>query len=139
MRIVANPAHPRRGFAQDIDQVLVSRPKFDVEQLGGQITRTLINHVVDGTFFARIVVDLAGRQVEVDSRPSDAIAVVLRVGAPLFVEEAVLDRSAIIPECASAESASRAVEPAERIPEEQLAIFRDVVEHLNLDDLGGKR
>ena len=139
MRIVANPAHPRRGFAQDIDQVLVSRPKFDVEQLGGQITRTLINHVVDGTFFARIVVDLAGRQVEVDSRPSDAIAVALRVGAPIFAEEAVLDRSAIIPESASAESASSGVEPAERIPEEQLAIFRDVIEHLTLDDLGGKR
>jgi bifunctional DNase/RNase len=104
-----------------------------VQTLGGRVTHIVVNDLVDETFFARIVLDVAGRHVEVDSRPSDAIALAVRVNVPIFVEESVLEKSAIVPE--EAKEPDGAGE--ERIKEEQLAAFRDVINQLNLDDLGG--
>ncbi|MBI3972920.1 MAG: bifunctional nuclease family protein [Chloroflexi bacterium] len=111
-----------------------------VTSLGGKVTQVLINDVVDGTFFARVIVDAGGRHVEVDSRPSDAIALALRVDVPIFVEESVLARVAVEPEQqAWSEGTLGAGTPAhaaEPIRVEQLAAFREVIERLNLDDLG---
>jgi bifunctional DNase/RNase len=79
--------------------------------------------------------DVDGRHVEVDSRPSDAIALAVRIGVPIYVDEAVLEKGAIEPE---EERAAPEGKPEESIREEQLAAFRDVINQLNLDDLGGK-
>jgi uncharacterized protein len=106
-----------------------------IETLGGRVTRIVVNDLQDETFFARIILDVDGRHVEVDSRPSDAIALAVRAGVPIFVEDAVLEKSAIIPEEAREAAENRPGE--EKIKEEQLAAFRDVIQGLNLDDLGG--
>jgi hypothetical protein len=82
------------------------------------------------TFFAQIVMDLNGRSMEIDSRPSDAIALAVRVGAPIFVAEQVMDQASITPE---KEISSEDVTPEE---EAKLAVFRDFVDSLDLDDLG---
>ena|SRR5687767_1754693 len=105
-----------------------------IQTLGGRVTHIIVNDLVDETFFARIVLDVDGRHVEVDSRPSDAIALAVRVNVPIFVEEAVLERSAIEPDETKDEEVK-----GERIKEEQLAAFRDVINQLNLDDLGGPK
>src|SRR5688500_3401799 len=105
-----------------------------IQTLGGRVTHIIVNDLVDETFFARIVMDVDGRHVEVDSRPSDAIALAVRVNVPIYVEEAVLERSAIEPDDAKDEEVQ-----GERIKEEQLAAFRDVINQLNLDDLGGPK
>jgi bifunctional DNase/RNase len=104
-----------------------------VQTLGGRITHIVVNDLVDETFYARIVLDVQGRHVEVDSRPSDAIALAVRVNVPIFVEESVLEKSAIVPD----EARDSAESGEERIKEEQLSVFRDVINQLNLDDLGG--
>jgi bifunctional DNase/RNase len=106
-----------------------------IQTLGGRVTHIIVNDLVDETFFARIVLDVDGRHVEVDSRPSDAIALAVRVNVPIYVEEAVLARSAIEPDEAKGEEEVK----GERIKEEQLAAFRDVINQLNLDDLGGPK
>ena len=106
-----------------------------IETLGGRVTHIVVNDLVDETFFARIVLDVDGRHVEVDSRPSDAIALAVRVSVHIFVEESVLDKSAIEPDATGEPAEERTGE--ERIKEEQLAAFRDVINQLNLDDLGG--
>ena len=106
-----------------------------IETLGGRVTQIVVNDLVDETFFARIVLDVDGRHVEVDSRPSDAIALAVRVNVPIFVEESVLEKSAIEPDASSEPAEERTGE--ERIREEQLSAFRDVINQLNLDDLGG--
>ncbi|MGI8423027.1 MAG: bifunctional nuclease family protein [Chloroflexota bacterium] len=107
-----------------------------IQTLGGRVTHIIVTDLVDETFFARIVMDVDGRHVEVDSRPSDAIALAVRVNVPIYVEEAVLEKGAIEPD----EGRGSAEEPAgERIKEEQLAAFRDVINQLNLDDLGGPK
>jgi bifunctional DNase/RNase len=76
--------------------------------------------------------------MEVDSRPSDAIALAVRVEAPIFAEESVLDRAGVVldeegkPTTAVTEGA-KPVDPAEL---ERLGAFKDFIESLDLEDFG---
>ncbi len=63
--------------------------------LGGTLDRAVITRVTDATFFAELVVRVGEREVVVDARPSDSIAVALRAGARLFANEALLERASI--------------------------------------------
>jgi hypothetical protein len=123
-----------------------------IQTLGGRVTQILINDVADGVYYARLVMDMDGRHIEVDSRPSDAIALAVRINVPIFVDERVLERAVVdlgaqgIGEAGGGASGGASgagrqaghpeLETTERVPEEQLAAFREVIEHLNLDDLG---
>jgi bifunctional DNase/RNase len=60
-----------------------------------QVERVLINDLVDSTFFALIRMSLDGRTAEVSSRPSDAIALAVRIDAPIFAAEEVLEQAGI--------------------------------------------
>jgi uncharacterized protein len=62
-----------------------------IEKLGGKLERIVINDLQDHTFFARLVIRQAGKTVEIDSRPSDAIALGVANSVPIFVAEHVLD------------------------------------------------
>jgi uncharacterized protein len=62
-----------------------------IEQLGGTIDRIEINNLQDHTFFARILVRRNGQAIEIDSRPSDAIALGIATMVPIFVAEHVLE------------------------------------------------
>ncbi|MGK2859492.1 MAG: bifunctional nuclease family protein [Thermoanaerobaculia bacterium] len=64
--------------------------------LSVDVVRVVVNELRDSTFFARIVLSVEGRETEVDSRPSDAIALALRVDAPIFVDQSVLDQAQTI-------------------------------------------
>jgi len=65
-----------------------------IERLGGQIERIVINDLQNGTFYARIHIRQDGKVVEVDSRPSDAIALGIATMVPIFVAEHVLEEVA---------------------------------------------
>jgi hypothetical protein len=69
-----------------------------VDAFGARVARIVVNDLEDGTFFARIVMDVQGEDFDVDSRPSDAIALAVRTGAPIFAEDKVLDEAAILQE-----------------------------------------
>ena len=62
-----------------------------IEQLGGTIERIEINNLQEHTFFARIHIRQDGQVVEIDSRPSDAIALGVATSVPIYVAEHVLD------------------------------------------------
>lgn len=64
-----------------------------VEGLGGEVVRVVVTDLVGGIYYARIVLRSAGRTVEIDARPSDAIAIALRTEAPLFVTEPLFLRA----------------------------------------------
>lgn len=66
-----------------------------IGELGAKIVSIVISDLIDEIFYARIVLDVAGRHVEVDSRPSDAIALAVRAKTPIFVDESVLDRAGV--------------------------------------------
>lgn len=66
-----------------------------IETVGGSVERVVVNDLVETTFFATIVLEVNGSRCELDSRPSDAIALALRVQSPIYVEDFVLDEASI--------------------------------------------
>jgi bifunctional DNase/RNase len=119
--------------------VEVARPlthdllKSMINLLGGEVQRIVINDLNNDTFYARIVLEVEGEDVEVDSRPSDAIALAVRCSVPLLVAEHVMDKASIMPE-EDAREEKRETGPA---ADEDLDVFRDFVEGLDLEGLGG--
>lgn len=67
-----------------------------IKHVDAEVTRIVINELRDSTFYARIYMTQKGRDLDIDARPSDAIAVALRAGAPIFVAQAVLDQAQTI-------------------------------------------
>jgi uncharacterized protein len=66
-----------------------------LEQLEAQIVRITVTELRENTFYAQITVQQDGREIEVDSRPSDAIALAIRAEAPIFAADRVIEESAI--------------------------------------------
>jgi bifunctional DNase/RNase len=101
-----------------------------IGRLGAQVSHVLVNDLHDDTFYARVVMDRDGERIELDSRPSDAIALAVRVQAPIFVAESVMERAGVTPD---EEIDLEEITPEE---EEQLAPYRDFIDGLDLEDLG---
>jgi hypothetical protein len=70
--------------------------KSVLERFGCKVVKVIISDIVDNTFFARLFIEKAGEVVETDARPSDAIALAVRFSAPIFVEEAIMEKSGIM-------------------------------------------
>ena len=66
-----------------------------LEQLDAQVTRITVTELKENTFYASITVAQNGSELEIDSRPSDAIALAVRAEAPIFANERVIEESAI--------------------------------------------
>ncbi len=66
-----------------------------LEQLDAQVTRITVTELKENTFYASITVAQNGSEIEIDSRPSDAIALAVRAEAPIFANEHVIEESAI--------------------------------------------
>jgi uncharacterized protein len=66
-----------------------------LEQLGAQVVRITVTELRENTFYAQITVTQDGTEIEVDSRPSDAIALAIRAEAPIFAADTVIEESAI--------------------------------------------
>jgi bifunctional DNase/RNase len=66
-----------------------------LEHLGASISRITVTELRENTFYAQITVQQDGREIEVDSRPSDAIALAIRADAPIFAADRVIEESAI--------------------------------------------
>ena len=133
------------AIAIPMQNVPVSRPLTHdllgsvITSLGGKVTQVVINELAEETFYAKLIIDDNGRHVEVDSRPSDAIALAIRTKVPIFVEDAVLEQAGMVFEnegdAEETPSESRAA-PAEIIDESKLEVFKDFIETLDLGDLG---
>ena len=85
------------SIAAEIEQRRPPRPnshdlaKRLIEDLEGAVERVVVTELREGTYYAVIFLTARGQRLEVDARPSDAIALALRCGAPLFVREALFD------------------------------------------------
>lgn len=101
-----------------------------IDRLGAKVSHVLVNDLHDDTFYARVVMDRDGERIELDSRPSDAIALAVRAQAPVFVSESVMERAGVVPD---EEIDLDAITPEE---EEKLAPYKDFIEGLDLEDLG---
>ena len=110
-----------------------------INDLGAKIVSIVISDLVDDIFYARIVLDVAGRHVEVDSRPSDAIALAVRAKSPIYVEESVLERAGVALETGDEAIAPTADTPKEHDAEDDnLDAYRDFINSLDVLDEFGK-
>ncbi len=66
-----------------------------LDQVETKCERVSINELRDNTFYASITISVSGSELEIDSRPSDALALAVRVSAPIFVADDVIDESSI--------------------------------------------
>lgn len=64
-----------------------------IASMQARVTKIVVNDLRDNTYFANIYLEMDGREMAIDSRPSDAIALALRAEAPIFVEQAVLEQA----------------------------------------------
>jgi len=67
-----------------------------VDRMGASVDYVVINDIQDQTFYADVYLQADWRQMEIDARPSDAIAIALRVKAPIYVTKLVLDKAGIL-------------------------------------------
>jgi bifunctional DNase/RNase len=110
------------------------------------VARIVISDLADETFHARLVIDRGTGTIDIDARPSDAIALAVRMGAPIFATEDVLDRAATVPDAGDDESAdddasdegrarrgaaSSLESTGEKIDATRLDIFREFVNSLD--------
>lgn len=111
--------------------------KSVIRELGGRVVHVLVSDLRNDVYYARIVVEVNGKQVEIDSRSSDAIALAVRVKAPIFVADTVMEKAAIEPdedvESDIIEEGGEAGDEDETVDEEKLSAFADFVNSLDLD------
>jgi bifunctional DNase/RNase len=142
-------AYEAEAIAMEQQGVAAARPlpydllKTVITDLGGRVERILVTDLSQDVFYARIVVQQNGRSVELDSRPSDAIALAVRSRVPILVEESVMDRAGVKlngDDEGDEDGVSAPLEEqtSSRIDEERLAVFRDFINTLDLDDFDKK-
>ncbi len=117
--------------------------KNAITELGAKIESIVISDLIDDIYYARIVLDVAGRHVEIDSRPSDAIALAVRAKTPIYVEESVLERAGVALEQNDETSHSTAKAALEHEGEaeegeDNLDAYRDFINSLDVLDEFGK-
>ena len=132
-----------------LQDVTVARPlthdllRDVMEKLGAQVDCVVVNDLAEDTFFARIILNFHGERIEVDSRPSDAIALAVRVQVPIYAEDAVLDKAGV-----ALDKEGQPLDPTSQ-PEaiskpneeelERMSAFRDFIEGLDLDDFDKRK
>lgn len=131
------------AIAIPMQNMPVSRPlthdllKSVISALGGKLQSVVINELADETFYAKLIVDANGRHMEIDSRPSDAIALAIRAKVPIYVEEAVLDQAGMILEAESEEGEAREAREERKAEEAKIpSVFEEFLQTLDIDDLG---
>lgn len=113
-----------------------------IAELQGAIEHVVINDLSMDVFYARVVLQVEGRTIELDSRPSDAIALAVRSGSTIYVDESVMDRAGVNldDEDGPLENEQHASPKIEGLSEprpddEKLSIFRDFINTLDSEDL----
>lgn len=99
-------------------------------QLAIGLTRIVVTSLSNDVFYARLFLRQDAKEVDVDARPSDAIALAVRMECPIFVSNEVLDRAGVLPDREDDDASEKT-----GIDEDRLAVFRDLVNSLDLPDL----
>ena len=104
-------AHYERPLTHDLLYTIIGR-------LGAEVTEIVINNLEGDVFYALITLQQGGTTLQIDARPSDAIALAVRAGAPIYVEEDVTAQAAL----------TVSARPEE---EDKLGVYRDFVNQLD--------
>jgi len=137
------------AIAVKLQDISVPRPlthdllRSVITSLGGVLSYVVVNDLQSDTFYAKLVIEVDGKICEVDSRPSDAIALAVRAKIPIYAEESVLDKAGIVLDKETGkpimpdEVARAGNEEPGKVSEEELrrlSAFSDFIKELNLED-----
>ena len=136
------------SIALKLQDIPVARPlthdllQSTIATLGATVSRIVVSDLTDDTFFAKIVLQVNGTSLEVDSRPSDALALAVRTEAPIFAHDEVIERAAVQMDeegnpVSSQEEEEESPQPLREEELRSLSAFTDFVSTLDLDDIGG--
>lgn len=113
-----------------------------IDTLGGSVKHILVNDLQNDTFYAKIVIQVNGDVKEIDSRPSDAMALAVRTQVPIFAEESVMEKAGILLD----KETGKPIPPegqseggGAELKEEELrrmSAFTDFINDLDLEDFG---
>ncbi len=139
------------SIAVKLQDISVPRPlthdllRSIIQTLGASIQHIVVSDLQNDTFYAKVVIQVDGKSVEIDCRPSDTIALAVRAKVPIFAEETVLEKAGIlldketgkpiIPE--ESEAGGQQRDP--QLKEEELrrlSAFKDFINSLDLEDFG---
>ena len=134
------------AIAVQLQEVAVARPlthdllRSVIDTLGAHVNHVIVNDLSNDTFYARIVLDVNGSSMEIDSRPSDAIALAVRVKVPIYADESVLDKAGVMLD-KDGETVTSGDRTVKVNPEEieRMSAFKDFIESLDLDDFDKRK
>jgi uncharacterized protein len=131
------------AIAVKLQNVELSRPlthdllQSVITTLGASVDYIVVSGLKDDTFYANLALSVDGEKLDIDSRPSDALALAVRVGAPIYAEEAVLEKAGIM---LDEEGGKRVSE--DRLDEQELrglSAYKDFINTLDLEDFKKRR
>ncbi len=117
------------AIANRLNGVEIPRPQTHdlivniLDALNADLLYIHINALTDNTFFARLALEVGGEQIDIDTRPSDAIAIAVRMGVPIYVAEEVMEEAGVFPE-----------HDLLGKEQEDLGVFRDFLSTLDIGD-----
>ena len=118
------------AIALQLENVTTPRPMTHdllrnmIGELNARVIRIVINDLRDSTFFAQIKLMAGERTLELDARPSDAIALALRTAAPIFVAQTVLDQAQTITPDSTEEGDDKVKKLFEQLDAEDLGKYK---------------
>jgi bifunctional DNase/RNase len=141
------------AIAVKLQDVTVPRPlthdllRSVIDSLGATINSIIVSELKNDTFYAKIILNVDGGQMEVDSRPSDALALAVRAGVPIYAEEIVLDKAGILLDKETGKPIPQSGETGEageakKVSEDELrrmSAFRDFIDSLDFDDFDKRK
>lgn len=117
-----------------------------IDSLGASINSIIVSDLKSDTFYAKVILNVDGGQIEVDSRPSDALALAVRAEVPIYADESVMDKAGII---LDEETGKPVVDETEeglgkdrKVSEEEmkkLSAFYDFINTLDMDDFDKRK
>ena len=139
------------SIAVKLQDVTVPRPLTHdllnsvILSLGGSVSHIVVSDLQNDTFYAKISIQWNGDSLEVDSRPSDAIALAVRVKVPIYVEETVLERAGVAMDKETGKpfiGGEPEEEAAAKMSDDELnrlSAFKEFIGNLDLEDFERKQ
>lgn len=117
-----------------------------IESLGASVNSIIVSDLKNDTFFAKIMLNVEGNVVEIDSRPSDALALAVRCEVPIFADESVMDKAGIYLDQETGkpttDSGDATTPEGKKISDEELkklSAFKDFINTLDLEDFNKRK
>jgi uncharacterized protein len=117
-----------------------------VDTLGASVNSIIVCDLKNDTFYAKIILNVDGKQLEVDSRPSDALALAVRVDVPIYVDDSVLDKAGILLDKESgkpiSEDEAADLSQGKAVTEDEMkkmSAFKDFINSIDLSDFDKRK